>query len=83
MEPNLPRNELRQQHQQNQELAQTHGLQSAQGKEFSSVEEMLRFDASQNPPPESIRNRLQSSVEVEAVPQKPWWKRWFCGSRQA
>jgi negative regulator of sigma E activity len=82
MEPNLPRNELRQQQQQNHELAQTQGLQSTQGKEFSSVEEMLRFDAAQNPPPEAIRNRLEASVEAEPAPQKPWWKRWFGGGDQ-
>ena len=60
--------------------AQIQGGQ-ARGTEFSSVEELLRFDAAQNPPPPAIGERLNESVAAE--PQRPqsWLKRLFGGAR--
>jgi hypothetical protein len=46
------------------------------GKEFSSVEEMLRFDAAQTQVPEQIGLRLRASLEAEEAP-RPWWRRWL------
>ena len=47
------------------------------GHDFASVEEMLRYDASQTPPPETVAARLQDSLAQEPAPRRPWWKRWF------
>jgi hypothetical protein len=43
--------------------------------EFTSVEEMLRYDAAHTTPPPALAQRLQESLSKE-VP-KPWWRRWF------
>ena len=51
--------------------------QTSETKEFSSVEEMLRFDAAQHPPPASVASRLMNSISREAKP--PWWKRFWKG----
>lgn len=67
--------------QQQQEQAQAlHQRTSEQqtAREFSTVEEMLRFDSSRNPVPGAVADRLQQSVEREQIaPPKPWWKRLF------
>ncbi|HEY9175575.1 MAG TPA: hypothetical protein VI136_25115 [Verrucomicrobiae bacterium] len=51
--------------------------QQAITRGFSSVEEMLRFDAMQNPVPESVKTRLTTSVQKEPRPGKPrsWWRK--------
>ncbi len=47
-------------------------------KDFNTVDEMLRFDSSQNPVPGKVAERLQQSVEREKItPPQPWWKRLF------
>ncbi len=64
--------------QQAQTDAQQQTSQQQAGKEFGSVEEMLRFDAAQNPVPEKVAERLQESVAQEPTPPlQSWWKRWF------
>jgi hypothetical protein len=50
--------------------------QQAAGKEFSSVEEMLRFDAAQTQVPPQVGLRLQAALEQEELP-RPWWRRWL------
>ena len=47
------------------------------GQEFDSVEEVIRFDADRNPPPESIAERLKESISREPPPKDPWWRRLF------
>jgi hypothetical protein len=47
------------------------------GKEFASVEEMLRYDAAQVSPPASLSERLQESIAREPAAKIPWWRRWF------
>lgn len=51
-------------------------VQTPGAKEFSSVEEMLRFDAAQTAVPERIGKRVQNSLS-QVEPSKPWWRRWF------
>ena len=51
--------------------------QESQEVTFGSVEELLREDVKQTPPPEGIRTRLEDSLRQEPVPRKPWWRRWL------
>jgi hypothetical protein len=70
-------NKLSQQQKEQEELAAQQS-QIPSGKEFSSPEELLRFDAAQTPVPQSIAERLQnSSANVPPPPPRPWWKRMF------
>lgn len=50
------------------------------GREFTTVEEMLRFDAAQTPPPPGIAQRLQKSAAGLPSPKAAWWKRFFGGA---
>ena len=65
--------------QQQQEQAETLQQQTAEqttAREFSTAEEMLRFDSSQNPVPGQVAERLQQSVEREQIkPPQSWWKK--------
>ena len=61
---------------QNTELHQDQ--QSKSGQEFGSVEEIIRCDASQTQPPETIAERLKESLAREPAPARPWW-RWLFG----
>jgi hypothetical protein len=76
-----PQSKLNQQ--QEQAEAQQQGQLQApqqQGRDFGSVEDMLRFDAAQNQVPPAVAQRLQESIEREQIqPPKPWWKRLFWG----
>ncbi len=53
--------------------------QQTSAHEFSSVEEMLRFDAAQTEVPPRIESRLAESVQKELLPDqpRPWWKKLF------
>jgi hypothetical protein len=43
---------------------------------YHSVEDLLRKDAAQNPPPDSLSHRVATSVSQEGVQApKPWWKK--------
>lgn len=76
-------NELPQkfQQQKKQQTTQTQLNQlNTHGYEFSSVEEMLRFDAAQTQVPPSVEMRLADSVQKHlGTPTKarPWWKKLF------
>ena len=59
-----------------QTVEQQHVEETKAGREFSTVDEMLRYDASQTIPPETIAIRLQSSLEQNS-PKRAWWRRWF------
>jgi hypothetical protein len=66
------------QQRQQEETAQSQELkQQAATRGFASVEEMLRFDALQNPVPEAVKTRLTESVQKEPRPDKSrsWWRR--------
>ena len=43
--------------------------------EFASVEEMLRFDASQTGVPAAIADRLDASIAQEPPPRPSWWRK--------
>jgi len=72
---------LRQQHEQREQLttAQAQQQRAEAGREFGSVEELIRFDAQQAVPPERISERLKESVGGEPPPAKSWWRRLFGG----
>ena len=50
--------------------------QQAEAREFASVEEMLRFDAAQHPPPASLDQKVNQATAGQSPPL-PWWKRWM------
>ena len=52
---------------------QTSGTSAAH--DFETPEELLRFDASGQKPPEAVARRLADSVAGEKP--LPWWKRLF------
>jgi hypothetical protein len=64
--------------QSNEEITRQHsGHQSAeQARQFSSVEELIRFDASQTTPPPGLEQRLAQTINAEQQ-GKSWWKRLF------
>ncbi len=66
--------------QQKQETTETQlSAQKTSAHEFSSVEEMLRFDAAQTQLPASVEMRLADSVQKDIATRKnrPWWKKLF------
>jgi hypothetical protein len=63
-----------------QALAQ-HEVRPEAGREFGSVEEMLRHDSLHTPVPPAISYRLQESISKNPRPGTSWWQRWFGGSR--
>jgi hypothetical protein len=77
MQPDSPKSRLTQHQQVREEAAQ----QTRAGTEFAQVEDLLRADRAQTPPPEELESRLQQSVAREAPPPPPlpWWKRWWTG----
>ena len=71
-----PSKRLRQK--QNEELAATqHQRQGATARQFTTPEEVLRFDAAQTQVPPVIIERLQASISREPPVSSPWWKRWL------
>ena len=72
-----PLNKSRLEHRQREEetAEQRTTDKTKDGREFASVEELLRFDASQVEPPPAIAERLKESLEKE--PLQPWWRRIF------
>ena len=65
-------------HEQKQEqTTEQHQEQKVEGKEFSSVEEMLRHDAGQVAVPPTIGAKLNESIAKEPKPATSWWKRLF------
>jgi hypothetical protein len=68
------------QHQRVEET--TEHKQTAQqqaGREFASVDEMIRYDALQNPPPAELANRVAETVASLPKPARSWWQKWFSG----
>jgi hypothetical protein len=46
-------------------------------REFGSVEEVLRHDAQQNPPPPALAERVAESVAGLPKPARSWWQKLF------
>ena len=68
------------QHRQVEETtAQEQTVQQPAGREFGSVDEMIRYDAQQNPPPAHLANRVAESVADLPKPARSWWQKWFAG----
>jgi hypothetical protein len=65
---------LRKQQQEQQAQAQQ---ESQIGREFATVEDMLRHDALHTPVPPTIEHRLSESVGQLPGPPRPWWRRFF------
>jgi hypothetical protein len=72
MKPDSSRLRQQQQHVEQTELNVQPG-QSA--REFASVDDLIRFDASQHPPPEVLAERLKASTAREPKPVVSWWRR--------
>ena len=62
--------------QQNQQAAQQQTGQQ-QAYEFSSTEDLLRFDANQTAVPATIAERLQKSSADLPRPGRSWWQKLF------
>jgi len=61
---------------QEQSQSATHLEHAEASREFGSVEEMIRFDAAQNPVPEKLSARVKESTAQE-LPPVAWWRRLF------
>jgi hypothetical protein len=71
---------LRHQERQQQaaELHQTHEKMAL--REFSSAEELIRYDSGQTPVPPAIAERLNESIAREPKPKRSWWRRLLSGN---
>jgi len=71
-------------HRQAEEQQQTQNVQQSQpaaGREFATVEELLRHDAEQTPVPPTVAQRLQASLsELPPATPRSWWRRLLGGS---
>jgi hypothetical protein len=72
---------LRQEQREEQKAEQIQGSAQLQrsadagGKEFATVEELLRYDSEQNPVPPEVAERLGQTLANEPKAEKPWYKR--------
>ena len=62
---------------QEQQSAETQQTRQPAGREFASVDEMIRFDAAQTAVPTDIAQRLKKSTDAEPVSDRTWWRRFF------
>ncbi len=65
---------------QEQQNAETQQTRQTAGREFASVDEMIRFDAAQTVVPPEIARRLKKSTDAEPKPDQTWWRRFFGGN---
>jgi hypothetical protein len=68
------RQEQRSEH--DQEVVQ-HVAQQAEGQQFATVEELLRYDSEQNPVPAEVGERLSASTGAEPKRSRSWFKGLF------
>ena len=66
---------------QQQQNAAEQQTQKQSGLEFSTVEEMLRYDAARTEVPGGIERRLHKSAGDLPRPKPAWWKRFFGGNK--
>ena len=78
MEPKPSPSRLQHRQQPEETAGQQAASEAQSPQEFASVEDLLRYDASQVVPPPAIAERLQASLETEPPPKRSWWRR-FCG----
>jgi|KBSSwiStaDraftv2_1062776.scaffolds.fasta_scaffold7334951_1 hypothetical protein len=59
-------------------LSQTQKQEST-SREFTSEEELLRYDAAQTPVPPAVAERLSNSIQNLPKPATSWWRRLLDG----
>ena len=69
------RQEQREEQTGEQRIEQVQGSAQGEGKEFATVEELLRYDSEQNPVPPEVAERLGRTLANEPKQEKPWYKR--------
>lgn len=74
MDPNYSK--LQSRKQQTTHVQAQSNLQQ-QGMEFDSVENLLRHDASQQHPSDSLESRVANSIGAEPFPRRRWWQKLF------
>jgi hypothetical protein len=62
---------------QEQQNAETQQTRQPAGRDFASVDEMIRFDAAQTVVPQEIAERLKKSTDAEPAADRTWWRRIF------
>ena len=71
------RQEQREEQKTEQRIDHVEASVQGEGKEFATVEELLRYDSEQNPVPPQVAERLGRTLENEPKQEKPWYKRIF------
>ena len=54
-----------------------HQTQSQSAREFTSTEELLRYDAAHTTVPPGIARRLQKTIGQTGVTPRSWWRNLF------
>ena len=67
------------QHEEEHAAIHTRAAQAQPGRQFASVEEMLRLAAEEPVVPLAVSERLQTSSAREPEPAHSWWQRFFGG----
>jgi hypothetical protein len=70
---NEKQNHLRQRLSETKDARQASNAEQTQ--EFSTVEDLIRFDATSVEPPESLARRVNESAAAEPPTKDPWWRR--------
>jgi hypothetical protein len=60
--------------QQEEQTAELRAAKAA-GRQFDSVEELIRYDAGQTLVPPGIAQRLRQSISQSESPPRGWWRR--------
>ncbi len=60
--------------QQEEQTAESRAAKAA-GRQFDSVEELIRYDAGQTLVPPGIAQRLRQSMSQSEAPPRSWWRR--------
>jgi hypothetical protein len=77
MIPDSPQSRLTQQ----QRAVEQSAARTETAAEFAQVEDLLRADRAQTPPPPALEARVRASLAQEPPPPpRPWWKRWWSRS---
>ena len=66
---------------QEQVSAQAHQTETPAAREFTNVEELLRYDAAQTTVPPGIAARLAQAAGELPKGKSSWWKRTFGGNQ--
>jgi hypothetical protein len=68
------------QHKQQHESEQINQEAQSSPPDFSSVEELLRYDAGQTSVPPSLQEKISDSLAREPARSRSWWGRFFAAS---